>query len=403
MTHHIGNPFTFSSDKLSLNNPNFKVTRTVPSLPVTIPVGDSLVITACFTANDTVTQRDTIELVNECFTAPIALVGNGITPIILADDHDFGSVLVDSTKCAQVGVKNIGTAPLILTKQWLMDHYGINFTFPDSLLLPITLNPGQKINFEVCYTPHIEGFDSTTIHWGTNLQDPYLHQKKDYSLLIGKGVRTGFVWDRTIQTFFEDSSIVDDSVIIRVYLLNNAEKGGPDAHINTVSITGPDSLEFYILNDQLGKFPVDNFDLAGGDTIWVDVLFKPDLTKPYPLKYADRHANLVASGSPEKDQIVTLIGTWAKDGVAPTPKMQLFTIRPNPASGNSVIVSFASPQLAKATLSLYDILGREIYKQDVMEGVSRSEILLRNLNAGVYYVRFSSDTGTQTEKLDIIK
>ncbi|MFI5263814.1 MAG: IgGFc-binding protein [Candidatus Kapaibacterium sp.] len=282
--------FTFISDKLKLNNPNFKITSTFPSLPAMIKPGDSLIITTCFNAKDTMQQRDTIMLINDCWEMPIDLQGSGSTPIIVADDHDFGAVIVDSTKCAPVGVKNIGNAPLILTRQWLMNNYGVNFTFPDSALLPMQLKPGQKITLTFCYTPHAQQRDSAVQHWGTNLAPPYLHSNKDSSILIGMGVKAGFVWDRTLQVFLADSTIQNDSVIIRVHLYNNSADrvNGPTVHVDKVFITGPDAAEFYILNDQLGKLPMGNFDLAPTDSVWVDVVFKPDVTKGF----RDRHADL---------------------------------------------------------------------------------------------------------------
>jgi hypothetical protein len=400
--------FTFISDKLKANNPSFKVTSTTPSLPATIKPGDSLVITACFNAKDTMLQRDTIMLVNDCFFQPIDLAGSAGTPLIIADDHDFGALIVDSTKCATVGVKNVGNAPLILTTQWLMDNYGVNFTFPNAAtILPMSLNPGQKVMLTFCYTPHGEHLDSTVMHWGTNLIAPYAHSIKDTSILIGFGVKAGFAWDRIRQTFVGDSTVTNDSVIARVYLFNNSTDifHGPPVHIDRVLLTGPNVSEFYILNDKLGKVPLGNFDLAPGDSIWVDVVFKPELIKPYPQRHADRHADLVAQALPgvEKDQIVNLVGSWAKSGVAISSSQSVFTIHPNPASGNSVIVSFSSPQERNATLALYDVLGRQVYRRNILQGTELAEIPLRNLENSLYYVRLSSDGGVITEKLQVVR
>jgi hypothetical protein len=282
-----------------------------------------------------------------------------------------------------------------------MDHYGINFSFPDSVLLPLKLNPRQKMTVDICYTPHAEGFDSTVMHWGTNLQQPYLHSVKDTSIFMGRGVKAGFVWDRNQQVFLADSTIPNDSVIRRIFLYNSSTdlKFGPNVHVQNVLLSGADAAEFYILQDMLNKLPLGNFDLQPGDSIWVDVVFKPDMTKGF----RDRHADLVASGSSAKDQIVNLIGTWAKSGVAASALPAPFTIYPNPVSGNSVIVSFSSAQEKNGTLILYDILGREVYHSEILSGSLQAEIPVRHLNAGAYYVRFSSNSGIFTQKLEIIR
>ena len=74
-------------------------------------------------------------------------------------------------------------------------------------------------------------------------------------------------------------------------------------HCN-VFYDGPDAAEYKIVGDSLGFLPLINFDMDSGKVVWVDVLFKADLTKTGVAKYAPRHANLVAtyvSQSGEKD------------------------------------------------------------------------------------------------------
>ena len=317
---HIGKTFRFTSDNLKLNNPAFKVTNTVPALPVDLNPGDSLTITACFTPKDSVTQRDTIELVNDCFGEPIDLIGKPAIPLIVAGNRDFGNVLVDSTKCDTVSIRNVGNAPFTLTTQWVL-HNIVNFKFRDTNLLPMKLNPGQVVYLYFCYTPHAEQVDTTVQNWGTSLLEPYKHAIKDSSILRGAGVRSGFIWDRTVQ---EQTVTCDDSAIVRVHLLNNATKGSgsPSTHVTTVNFSGADASEFYILANQLhgGSGPFGDFDLNAGDSIWVDVVFKPSLAKPIPPKYDDRHADLVASGPSEKDQVIKFTGhvLYAAPDLAPT-------------------------------------------------------------------------------------
>jgi hypothetical protein len=351
-------------------------------------------------------QRDTIMLVNDCFVLPIDLLGSGSTPLIIADDHDFGAVIVDSTKCAPVGIKNVGTAPLTLTKQWLMDNYGVNFSFPDSALLPMQLQPGQKKTLTICFTPHEQKFDSSVMHWGTNLVQPYAHSIKDTSILLGIGVKAGFVWDRVLQQFMLNKAVPNDSEIVRIWLYNNTfdHVNGPTVHVDKVFISGADAAEFYILQDRLNQLPMINFDLNPGDSVWVDVVFKPDLTKGY----ADRHADLVAHGLPsvEKDQIVNMTGSWANSDVKAQPQLSSFTIRPNPASGRSIILSFSLPSGDKVNLSIFDVLGREVYHEarGMMSAGDHDELVaLPNLETGIYYLRLTIGGAVRTEKLEIVK
>lgn len=314
---HSGKSFLFTSDNLKLNNPSFKVTSTVPPLPASIDPGHSLIVTACFTAKDTAVQKDTIVLVNDCFIEPIDLIGKGAAPLIVAGNRDFGAVIVDSTKCDTVSVRNVGDAPFTLTTDWVL-HNIVNFRFEDSARLPMVIKPGQVFYFTFCYTPHAEQTDTTVQNWGTTLIEPYAHSIKDTSILRGHGVRSGFVWDRNIQ---DQIVTCEESNTVRVWLYNNATgKDDPSVHVDTVLITGPDAGEFRIVTNQFGYTPLGNFNLKPHDSIWVDIFFQGDLTKPMPQKYADRHMQLIAKGSTQKDQIIDFTGKvlYAASSIVPT-------------------------------------------------------------------------------------
>src|SRR5205823_62024 len=133
-----------------------------------------------------------------------------------------------------------------LTKQWLMEDFGSDFSLRDTGELPLTLQPGWKHLFMFCYTPHADQIDSAKFLWGTTLQPPFQHSNKDFSFLFGGGVKSGFVWDRTIQDFNLDTTRAD-SETVRVFLFNNSSPGGPPAHVDSVFITGPDASEFAIV------------------------------------------------------------------------------------------------------------------------------------------------------------
>ncbi len=372
-------------------------------------MGDSLVITVCFSAIDTTLQRDTIALVTDCYAQPIALVGQAAIPVIVAGNRDFGFVIVDSTKCDTVSMRNNGSALLILNNTFRLSNT-INFSFPDSSRLPLVLQPGQVVYLTFCYTPHTKGIDTGVFYWVTNEVDPYKHSRKDSTILIGEGVKAGFLWDRTFQVTIGDSAMINDSTITRVYLLNNFRPGGPAVHVDSVYINGADANEFYILDNQrfVGSGTFGNFDLKASDTLWVDVVFKPDITKPYPQRYSDRHADLVASDSihdvaVQKAQAIHFTGTWQRSGVAHPIEQRSFTIIPNPASGNSVIVALSDNITAKADLRIYDVLGREVYQKDLYTGTSRIEIPIGKLRDGVYCIQFTSDKGMKTEKFQVFR
>lgn len=80
-----------------------------------------------------------------------------------------------------------------------------------------------------------------------------------------------------------------------------------------------------------------------------------------------------------------------------------FSVRPNPAAGNSAIVTFALPDKDKATIMIYDLLGREIFKTNLKQGTGEIEIPIGALPRGVYQVRITSDDVVLTQKLEVIR
>ncbi|MEP7235860.1 MAG: T9SS type A sorting domain-containing protein, partial [Ignavibacteriota bacterium] len=245
----------------------------------------------CFKPTDTLTYDDTVIVTTDCFDAPLPIVGSGGTPLIFATDIDFGDVVVGTTVCKTLTVRNVGTTPFLLTKNYFLHDsllFGLDPGPQGAGSLPIILKPSDKaLILKFCYSPTKLGpDDSTSVDWRTDIPEPYTQQVKSWSYLKGHPIKPDVNWDRLTQL---DSVICDDSIIIRVNLLNNS---GTTAQVNRVYFTGPDSAQYYVLNDQLGKVPLVTFPMSDKDMIWVDVVFKPDLTR-LP-KYGDRHATLIA-------------------------------------------------------------------------------------------------------------
>ncbi|MEO6939575.1 MAG: choice-of-anchor D domain-containing protein [Candidatus Kapaibacterium sp.] len=296
-----GAPIVITDANFKLTDPSFKITSTVPSIPATLKGGDSIVINVTYTASDTgVVHLDSLYLVTaNCFNDTVAVIGSGATPIIEATDIDFGAVLVDSTKCKVLTVKNVGNANLIIDKNWVL-HNVTEFTFGDYAVLPITLRPGASTKLSFCYTPHKVGNDSTNQDWGTNLHEPFMHKNKDFSVLIGRAVKPGVLWDRLKQPY---AVVCQRSDTVRIWLYNNtSSQNGATEHVKTVLIEGADAAQFTMWRNQLNLTPLGNFDMAVGDSIWVDLIFTPDLAKGF----AQRHATLTAYNATQSSPYVDI-------------------------------------------------------------------------------------------------
>jgi hypothetical protein len=79
------------------------------------------------------------------------------------------------------------------------------------------------------------------------------------------------------------------------------------------------------------------------------------------------------------------------------------SVRPNPATGSSAFVSFALPSKTKATLAIFDVLGRELSHMNFSSGASQFELPIGSLKPGLYYVRLTSDDIVLTQKLEVVR
>ncbi len=83
--------------------------------------------------------------------------------------------------------------------------------------------------------------------------------------------------------------------------------------------------------------------------------------------------------------------------------LQSFSIRPNPSSGNVVVCFFTNPVEGNQTLAIFDVLGREVYKKDLLAGFSRIEIPIQNLSEGVYNAKITSQFGSAIQSFVRVK
>jgi len=282
-------PFTITSADLKKKDGNFTLGTITPSLPAKLNSHDTLKVQVCFNAKDTLKHDDSLIVQTDCFTAPLPTVGKGGTPLIYATDIDFGSVVLGSQSCRPLTVTNVGSLPFNLTKGILHNTTQFFLDPGSASILPIILPPGRSINLTYCYKPTQVGppnADSTSIDWITDIAEPYTSQVKSWSFLKGNGIKAGVNWDRPTQL---DSVICDDSVVTRVNLLNTTNA---TAHVTNIFFDGPDAAQYHVLTTQRGPNP-GAFDMNPTDIIWVDIVFKADLTK-IPT-YADRHTRLVAT------------------------------------------------------------------------------------------------------------
>lgn len=287
-----GTALNLNSANFTNNDQFYKLQSVTPSLPHSLAPQDSLTLQVCYTPLDSARHKDSLIMKTDCFSFAIFLDAHGSTGLISASDLDFPSISVGDTMCKDVLIKNVGSAPFTLTKQFVISD-SINFSV-DTSKLPNLIPVGATITINVCFHPKAEGSFSAGIDWGTDLEASFAHSIKSHSSITG----------------------------------NATPKAG--VKMNSSSA---------------------------------------------------------------------------------------FSIYPNPANGNSAIVTFGNgfsgtdfspsakdgrtevrPTNGKTSLSMFDVLGREVYHQNILSDITRIEIPLRNIPEGVYYVQFNSPSGSVSQK-----
>ena len=86
------------------------------------------------------------------------------------------------------------------------------------------------------------------------------------------------------------------------------------------------------------------------------------------------------------------------DAIKEIPKNLNFSVHPNPASGNEILVQFSEPVEKNSKLIIFDVLGKELFQTQIPEGATEYELPIGNLLEGIYYARLSSELEVVTEK-----
>ncbi len=178
-------PFILESAGVINKDTEYRIVSLSSSLPATIAAQDSLSLEVCFAPLDSTFFPDSLVVRTDCYSFAVALDGQGLTGLISASDLDFGSVNAGDTVCKNVLIKNIGSAPFLLGRSFILSDT-IIFSVDESKL-PISIPPGGSISIEVCFHPRSEGPYRAVIEWSTDLAASFAHSIKSNSILSGTG------------------------------------------------------------------------------------------------------------------------------------------------------------------------------------------------------------------------
>ncbi|MFI5263173.1 MAG: T9SS type A sorting domain-containing protein [Candidatus Kapaibacterium sp.] len=333
--------------------------------------------------------------------APVAIIdnlGNGMilrltreaptislatSPVVSAnpDSIFFPQQKIGDQICTTFVVKNTaadGGTPLLINSATLRKNdaaFAIQSITPP---LPYVLTAQQTVNISLCYTAK----DSA------RHRDSLLVKTDCFSIPISLDAHglTGLI----------TASDLNFGII----------KAG-DTSCKIIQIKNIGSAPFtltksFILSDNT-NFSVDTSSLPlqinPGNSVNITVCFHPQVAGNYNGGI-DWSTDLDPSFAHSVKDHSTLTGTATPkqtQGVAES-NASSFSLHPNPSNGSIVVVTLASAGTENTTLSLFDVLGREVYRQIVPPDIFHIEIPVRDLPEGVYYVRLNSVSGSVTEK-----
>ena len=212
-----------------------------PTLPLKLGADQDLTINVETVAGEVGIVYDTLVVGDTCrelARVPLELqVERGIDgkPVVLAYDYDFRDVLVNSTVCQAVGVKNIGSEPLIIA--CITDVDDNSFTFAQSgceTFFPRVLNAQEELLLDICFRPRSVGEYATKLIVQSNAESV-----DSVVFLQGRGIETA--------TDVQDSRHAHvTSTELRVY---------PNPTADFLFVSGPQvsSLSGFTCFDRLGR------------------------------------------------------------------------------------------------------------------------------------------------------
>ncbi|GEM_PF-5029482 len=206
-----------------------------------------------------------------------------------------GRVITPSDTCITIHVWNAYS-----TRSIPVDRIGLDSSSSFSLDtvglgLPKMLAPHDTITVRVCASVS----DHDTIHVDTLAIDAgcLFHIP-----LAITGLLPRVNWDRDSAT---DTLLCGSPDTVRITLQNNSANHTEEV-IDSIVIQGADATEFSFAGNQFDYPQLVNFPLDYGETVWIDVAFTPDMSKPVPTRWNDRHAEVIAYNELHSNPIVQL-------------------------------------------------------------------------------------------------
>ena len=355
--------------------------------------------------NDTPNNPFIFAIKGTGITGPeINVLGNGNT-ILDGDAYptnsnftDFGNVLVGNPLNRTFVLQNLGSAALTITG---ISFSGVNaseFTLVSPPTFPLTIAGSASQNITVQFLPTALFLRTATINIASNDGD-----EATYDFMIqGNGSSVG---SPAINVQGNGNSITDGNPfptginntdfgttalgtpVNKTFVIQNT--GTANLSLTGITFTGVNAAEFTLVSPP--TFPLS---IALGNCSTITVRFLPSAagTRNASINIANNDVTV-----PVYD--FTLVGnTTGSVGINEITFAKGIVIYPNPAN-DQITISTAAP-LNNASVSIFDLTGKLIFKKNNLEGKTQ-DINISALDAGIYFIEINQ--GNDIFRTNVIK
>lgn len=142
--------------------------------------GDSMQFELCFIPEDTLTYVDSVAVITECYTSQFVAVARSAQGKIYATDRYFGMGKPGEEICNTIQITNPSEVPITVLGY---TQTGDTVFAVRNAIFPITLQPGESKNVEICFTPTRDSSDfSSQFDW---ILDRPTTLNKTYTIVSG--------------------------------------------------------------------------------------------------------------------------------------------------------------------------------------------------------------------------
>lgn len=379
------------------NSKCFSIPKISSLLPFTLDSNKELTVSIRYDAIRAGWKMDSLKIVTDCSTDYVQLSGATFSGVLSASDIDFGEVSIGGTSCKTGYLSNEGLAYFTMYGLSVAGDSNNGIKFIGNHKFTVTMQIGQVIGYEFCYSPiKLSATDSVIVKWDTDIDFSLLPFMKDSSIIRGRAKLPSLSWNKPEGRMLADSTCPQ----ILNLILTNYEKFS--IAVKRFYISGEDSAEFSIINSLI---PLQNVTITSDESDWFTIGFVPDMKKPISKRYENRHATLNIE-TEYYTITLPLVAGFGLNGVKHQLALEDLSFSPNPVYGQDATLYFRLAEPKQLSISIYDMLGREVISlpsQYYSSGSYSNAIGTSKLGDGSYILRVSDGSFTKSIGFRVVR